>query len=468
MSLNFRWRLLLSHILPIFLLIPLVGLALIFILENQLILPTLANEMINQGMLVARITKDDPQIWNSSADAQSLLVSLNIPRPTRIDLLSTDHVLLATNRPDDQNLVGKVIPELPPQNKLTDIWWGVTPGTLPNEQILDVVVPIKNNTGTIIGLVRIYRRITDIEQSLANIRLLILGVLLIGLIFSGAIAVFLSESFSRPLKRITRAISNTPLEGEAQRLSEKGNDELAGLAQAYNRLQDNRENLEKNRQQMVANLVHEIGRPLGSVRTAIDALLSGALEDPILRVDLVKGISERVDRMGRLLEDLALTYRRLTPQEIHLKLVKIEKWIGSLTPLWAETARQKGVDWEFSMPIEFSDITTDPDRLAQALSNLVNNAIKFTPGGGKVTLIVGQEHENTRFQVIDTGPGIPFEEQPHLFTPFHRSVKPSWKTPGLGLGLSIAQSIIVSFGGKITFTSVPGQGSTFTIDLPNS
>jgi len=240
------------------------------------------------------------------------------------------------------------------------------------------------------------------------------------------------------------------------------------LAQAYNRLQDNRENLEKNRQQMVANLVHEIGRPLGSVRTAIDALLSGAFEDPILRVDLVKGISERVDRMGRLLEDLGLTYRRLTPQEIQLKPVGINQWIRPLTPLWAETARQKGIEWEFSMPGEFSDLTTDPDRLAQALSNLVNNAIKFTPEGGKVKLGIYQEQGNIKFQVSDTGPGIALEEQSHLFTPFHRSVKPSWKTPGLGLGLSIAQSIIVSLGGKITFTSIPGHGSTFTIELPTS
>src|SRR5450759_4452073 len=191
MSLNFRWRLLLSHILPIVLLVPLVGLAMIYILENQLILPTLANEMINQGMLVARLTKDDPQVWNSSAEAQSLLVSLNIPRPTRIGLLTNEHILLATNRPDDQGLVGKVIPELPAQSKLTDIWWGVTPGTLPNEQILDVVVPTKDNTGKIIGLVRIYRRITDIDQSLSNIRLLILGVFLVGLIFSGVLAIFL-------------------------------------------------------------------------------------------------------------------------------------------------------------------------------------------------------------------------------------------------------------------------------------
>jgi len=468
MRLNFRWRLLLSHILPIVLLIPLVGLALIYFLENQLILPTLANEMINQGILVARLTKDDPVVWKSPSEAHSLLVSFNIPRPTRIGLLTNDHILLATDRPDDQSLVGKVIPELPGQDQLEDIWWAITPGAVPNEQILDVIIPVKDNAGELIGLVRIYRRITDIEQSLSNIRMIILGVLLVGLLFSGAIAVFLSESFSRPLKKITQAIANTPLEGEGQRLPDKGNDDFGGLVQAYNRLQDSREALEKNRLQMVANLVHEIGRPLGSVRTAADALLSGALEDPILRVDLVRGISERVDRMGRLLEDLALTYRRLTPHEIHLKLVTMEQWLGSLIPLWSETARQKGVNWEFSPPIEFNDITTDPDRLAQALSNLVNNAIKFTPSGGKVTLSVVQEGDNTRFQVNDTGPGIPLEEQAHLFTPFYRISQPPWKTPGLGLGLSIAQSIIVSLGGKITFASNPGHGSTFTIDLPKS
>jgi two-component system, OmpR family, sensor histidine kinase BaeS len=468
MRMNFRRRLLLSHILPVVLLVPIIGLALIYIIENQLILPTLANEMINQGMLVARLVKDNNQVWKNPTEAQALLDSLNVPRPTRIGLLTNDHILLATSRPDDQSLVGKVFTEIPSQGNLAEPWWAVTPGALPNEQVLDAVVPVRNNEGTSIGLVRIYRKITDIDQSLSNIRLLILGVLLIGLLISGTLAVLLSESVSQPLKRITQAIASTPLEGETRRLPEKGSDEVSALAKAYNRLQENRENLEKNRLQMVANVVHEIGRPLGSMRTAVDALLSGALEDPSLRVDLVQGISERVDRIGRLLEDLALTYRLLTPHEIHLRQVVIEDWIKSLTPLWAETARQKGIDWDFSLTAELSQITTDPDRLAQALSNLVNNAIKFTPVGGKVRLSIYQAHSLIKFEVYDTGPGIALEEQPHLFTPFHRSVQPSWKAPGLGLGLSIAHSIINSLGGKITFVSNPGQGSTFTIEHPVS
>ena len=242
-----------------------------------------------------------------------------------------------------------------------------------------------------------------------------------------------------------------------------------GIAFFYlRRMLEKRQNLEKNRQQMVANLVHEIGRPLGSMRTAVDALLSGALDDPALRVDLVQGISERVDRISRLLEDLALTYRRLAPREIHLKPVVIEEWIKSLTPLWAESARQKGIAWDVSVQNGLPVISTDPERLAQALSNLVNNAIKFTPPEGKVSLSIYAEAGIVMLEVKDTGPGIPLDEQSQLFTPFHRSVRPSWKAPGLGLGLSIAHSLAKSLGGQLTFTSLPGHGSTFTIELPTA
>jgi signal transduction histidine kinase len=216
---------------------------------------------------------------------------------------------------------------------------------------------------------------------------------------------------------------------------------------------------------MLANLIHEIGRPLGSLRTALHALQTGAADDQTLRNDLLKGMSERVDRMGRLLEDLALTYRRLEPQEIHRQSVQINEWLDPLIPIWAESARQKQITWEQVLPDDLPVIQTDPDRLAQALGNLVNNAVKFTPQGGKVSLEITQEDNIIIFRVYDTGVGIPAEDQPHLFTPFYRSVQPSWKAPGLGLGLSITKSIIESLGGKISIKSQPGQGSTFSITL---
>ena len=265
---------------------------------------------------------------------------------------------------------------------------------------------------------------------------------------------------------MTDIIARSPVEGQAQRLPENGDSEIVELARAYNQLQYRRLELEKRRQQMLANLIHEIGRPLGSLRTALHALQSGAVNDRPLRSDLMKGMSERIDRMGRLLEDLALVYQGLEPQEFHLQSVQINEWMESLTPVWAESARQRQLAWEVVMPEDIPIIQTDPDRLAQALSNLVNNAIKFTPAGGKVTLTANFEESTLQIQVSDTGIGIPTEEQEYLFVPFYRSVQPSWKTPGLGLGLSIAKSIIESLGGNISLASTSGKGSIFTINLP--
>jgi two-component system, OmpR family, sensor histidine kinase BaeS len=467
-KLTFRGHLLISHILPILLLVPLVGLALIYLLETRLIQPILASAMISQGILVEHLTYDQPDLWTSSSDAQTFLDSVDFERPSRIGLLTPDHVLLATSRPDDRVLIGKTISNLPDSNSLADPWWDITPGDLPGEQILDVLIPVKQADGQTIGLIRIYRRTTDIEQNVASMRLLVLGVLMVGLLITGAIAVFLSESVSRPLKTFTRTISESPLEGQAQLLPEEGDREFIDLSNAYNRLQERRQELEATRQEMLAGVIHEIGRPLGSLSTALHALQAGAVNNLSLRSDLMKGMSERIDRMGRLLEDLALTYRGLEPQEIHFRSVQVNEWLESLIPLWIEAARQKQQTWETTLPDNLPIIQTDPDRLAQVLDNLVSNAIKFTPNGGRISLMVNLVENKIQFWVIDTGIGIPFDEQRHLFAPFYRSVQPSWKAPGLGLGLSIAKSITVSLGGQIILTSNPGQGSTFVVSLPIS
>jgi two-component system sensor histidine kinase BaeS len=294
----------------------------------------------------------------------------------------------------------------------------------------------------------------------------ILGALLVGLLIAGIITLFWYKSVNRQIKAMTAIIVSSPLEGQAQRLPENGDSEFLELARTYNQLQDRRQELEKRRQQMLANLIHEIGRPLGSLRTALHALQSGAVNDQPLRSDLMKGMSERIDRMGRLLEDLALVYRGLEPQEFHLQSVQINEWMESLTPVWAESARQKQLAWEVVFPEDIPIIQTDPDRLAQALSNLVNNAIKFTPSGGKVTLTADFEESTLQILVSDTGIGIPTEEQQYLFAPFYRSAQPSWKAPGLGLGLSIAKSIIESLEGNISLASTSGKGSIFKINLP--
>jgi signal transduction histidine kinase len=111
-------------------------------------------------------------------------------------------------------------------------------------------------------------------------------------------------------------------------------------------------------------------------------------------------------------------------------------------------------------------IHADPSRLVQALSNLLDNALKFTPSGGEVRLVVGRDQATVSVSVSDTGPGIPAEQIPHLFDRFWRSDRDS--RSGLGLGLTITQGIVRAHGGRVEVTSIPGEGSRFTMVLPEN
>ncbi len=466
MKINLRLRLLAGHILPVFLLIPLVGLALIYLLETRVFIPALASELIDQGLLIGRLAEGTPEVWLNPDFAQTFLMSLPFQRPTSVDLLSPTQEVLATSRTNNYAAIGTVLTNLPPKGSDASPYWGIATDLTSKSQVLNVVITVETQDGQVIGLLRIYRQLTDIESGLAEMRVLILLVLLAGLLISGAIAFLLSESVSRPLKELAAAISAAPLQGEVAPLYEGGFEEVEAISHAFNRLQEKRQELETTRQHMVANVVHEIGRPLGSLRIAVHALESGASEDLPLRANLLKGMTERLQRLSRLLEDLSLAYRGMARTELNLKPVDLANWLEHLTPLWIQTAKDKMIDWEMEIQPDLPQVKTDPERLSQALSNLVDNALKFTPSGGKVSLLVKADSASLHLQVSDTGPGIALDDQPHLFTPFFRSISPGWKAPGLGLGLSIARSIVESMGGQISLVSQLGQGSTFTITIP--
>jgi two-component system sensor histidine kinase BaeS len=466
MKLNLRGRLLIGHILPVLLLIPLVGLALIYLLETSVFIPALASELIDQGLLIGRLAQDTPQVWIDPVDAQAFLGALPFQRPTTVQLLSPSNVILATSLQPERSLIGTTVNNLPPKSPDGRPYWGISTDTASNQRVLNVIISVITPDGSLVGLLRIYRRLTDIESGLTQMRLLILAVLLAGLLISSVIAIILSESVSRPLKKLATALSNSPIEGAALPISENGLEEVQAITHAYNRLQERRQELEETRQRMVANVVHEIGRPLGSLRSAVHALQVGAVEDPNLRGEMLKGMTERIKHLGGLLEDLSLTYRGLTPKELNLSPLDLNSWISQFTPLWAQMAHEKDITWQLDLPENLPEIVTDPERLAQALSNIVDNALKFTPIGGNVSLAIKPGPEKICFEVADSGPGISKEDQAHLFTPFYRSIKPGWKAAGLGLGLSIARSIVDSLGGDITLQSEPDKGSLFTISIP--
>lgn len=462
-----RFRLFTSLILPMFLLVPLIGFLLIYFLENWVFLPTLASGMITEGQLISNALQDQPQIWRNPQLAQAAVEHLNLQDPVRLSLLGPDQTLLATSRGDDPALIGTQIPGLPtPSSDPNAPRWQSNPGTN-GEPRLDVVVPVRDAAGQVIGLLRLTRYMEDLQAGLATARWWVFGTLLFGLAVNTLVGHGLAGAVSHPITRIAHAIREAPLTGEPSPVAGAGFLEIDQVADAYNRLQSRRYQDEISRRLMVANLVHELSRPLGSLQSAIYALKSGADTDPGLRHELLNGMSERVERMGVVINDLALTYRPQGSLELNRILIEPRRWLEPLAAVWREQARQAGLEWQvICSPEEICAVEIDTTRMAQALGNLVGNALKFTPPGGTVTLSYGAGERRIWFSVTDSGIGIATQDQRRLFEPFFRSVQPGWKVPGLGLGLSIARTIVEAHGGKITVESAPNAGSTFTIYLP--
>jgi signal transduction histidine kinase len=173
--------------------------------------------------------------------------------------------------------------------------------------------------------------------------------------------------------------------------------------------------------------------------------------------------------MQRTLEDLARLHDQIVGRlELEHQTILLGEWLPKVLSPWQQAAREKRLDWQEAIPPDLPPISADPLRLAQVVGNLVDNAIRYTAPGGSVRLSAGEKDGSLWFEVADTGPGIPAEEQGLIFNPFYRGDQGRTIKQGMGLGLSIAHDLAVAHGGSITVESAPGLGSRFTLWLPEN
>jgi signal transduction histidine kinase len=197
--------------------------------------------------------------------------------------------------------------------------------------------------------------------------------------------------------------------------------------------------------------------------------MGGADKDPMLRQELLAGMDEEIGRLRRLLDDLAHLRDQVTSTlDIVRRPIALGDWLVHVLMPREIAARDKGLHWQVTMPADLPTVSVDPDRLAQAVGNLVNNAIKYTPPDGTIAIGAGVENRQVWIRISDTGLGIAPEEQAHIFTPFYRSRANGDQSSGMGLGLGIAHDLVVAQGGRLEVQSSPGHGSHFTIWLPMS
>jgi len=465
-----RARLILSHLLPVLIIIPLIGGTLVYVLENKVLLTDLADQETGQAVLVAAMVGYRSDIWFDPALAQAFVARLGPALQARVMLITTDRIVLASSDAADAQLLGHHLDVAGLGSALTgEIVAQVYNSQQSGSQVVDILVPVLGADNQAVGVVRVARQFDSISEQALRLRYVIVIVLAAGLLVGGALGWVLALDLQRPLQRVTQSVLRLAEGQQLTPLVEQGPEETRLLARAVNTLVERLRAMEQARQQLLSNLVHELGRPLGALRSASQALLGGADHDAALRQELLLGMDEEIGRLQRLLDELAQLHRQLLgTMELCFQSVELDSWLSRVLAPLRESALAKGLGWQVTVAPGLPALEIDPDRLAQALGNLLNNAIKYTPSGGRVSVDAGATGDAVWVTVADTGPGIAPEEHDRVFAPFYRGRQASRFRQGMGLGLTIARDVAVAHGGSLELDSEPGQGSRFTLWLPRT
>ncbi|MDF1512218.1 MAG: ATP-binding protein [Anaerolineae bacterium] len=467
---SLRTRLIVSHLLPLIILTVVVGVALTYLLQTQVLLAERSNELELQAYLVAEAASQNPLIWYDDYQAEAFTSRIGARLSAQVMLLSPEGLLKATNSTDFQAQIGQVLKvpglqETVQSRSALRINYNNKPGTGGAEVLMPVIAP----TWQVIGVIRLIDPLSSVYGRFTYTRNLIIAVLIGGFTLGGTAGALLAVDISRPLRRATQEIARMAEGQPLSSLPEQGPREVRSLLRAFNSLTQELHNLEKSRMRLLANLVHEIGRPLGALFSATQALEAGADQDPVFRDELLQGMKGEIQRMQSLLDDLTRLYDHTQrPLSLNLELISFSDWLNKVLGPWREAALEKNLVWELDYPSTIPDIYLDPDRAAQALGNIVSNAIKYTPEEGAVHITADSDRKYVWIRVADTGSGIPPEEIAQIFEPFYRGSTSHRFPQGMGLGLSIARDLIQAHRGYITVESTPGKGSVFTLWIPRN
>ena len=277
----------------------------------------------------------------------------------------------------------------------------------------------------------------------------------------------LARSLTRPLRELTSATIAVSRGELDQRIPVRSRDELGVLAQSFNKMSSELSRAETLRRQMTADVAHELRTPLSLILGHAEALSDGVLPPSEETFDI---ILDETQRLARLVDEL----RTLSLSDAgELSLVRdttdMAELLKRAVAAHQPEALERGVDLALDMAEGLPDLYVDPDRIAQVLHNLLSNALRFTPDGGRITLSASRAGDEVELAVRDSGPGIARDEIDNVFERLYRTGKARRRSDGgTGLGLAIARSIVEAHGGRIWVESELGQGATFRVALPTS
>jgi signal transduction histidine kinase len=333
-----------------------------------------------------------------------------------------------------------------------------------HKSFLAVAQPLKLAGGkspTFGGLI-VAKPKTELTQGWLSLVVLLFVAIGIGLVVSAVLAWYLSRRIATPVLALAKAADQIA-EGKYDIAvpDVRGGGEVGHLAERFKQMAARLAEAEEQERNFLMSVSHELRTPLTAIRGHADALREGVVDDPQLRAASLDVIAAEADRLERLVGDV-LDLAKLDAHRFTLLKEEVDmgRLVDQVYAAFGEEARRRGIDYECEAATG-SVIVTDGDRVFQIVSNLVANAFRWTPDGGRVSLALAQDNGTISVSVADTGPGITPTEQERIFRPF-------WSRDGggTGLGLAIARELAVALGGRIELESEPGEGSRFDLLLP--
>lgn len=327
-----------------------------------------------------------------------------------------------------------------------------------------VSVPLKKDN-KVIGIVQSYYPGT---QNLKSV--LPRGTTsLVSIIILGGLTGLLSRYLSRPIRELTKIAREMTKGHFGLKVPIRSHDEVGQLAETFNNMSQSLEELHNSRRELFADISHEIRSPLARILSDAEILIDRKMgEDE--RNQHLQAICADVKNLDQLIADLSILSRlELNQVEMSFSPSKVEDIILNTASLFILGTKENSITLKQTVTNNLPEVMIDARRIGQVLSNLLTNAIRYTPEGGTIEIGANQKDQSIEIWVKDNGQGIPEEKLPFIFKRFYRIDKSrSRSTGGTGLGLAIARQFVKAHGGNIFAESKPGEGTRISFTIPVS
>ncbi len=340
--------------------------------------------------------------------------------------------------------------------------WGNLEGTY-QEKRLNIILPLVLG-GKVGGALFLSSPMPQIDFLMINMLRILLFSVLLSLAVSFVFAFFATRRISSPVRKIKKAAEEFAKGKFDTRISDYREDEMGELAAAFNNMAKSLDELEQGRRSFVANVSHELRSPLTTIGGFVEGLLDGTVPDD-KKEQYLSIVLDEVKRMTRLVNDL-LYMERSNKEELQMSIFDLNELIRLVLIGMEGRITEKQIDVSVEFCRQVQNVKADRDGILRVVTNLLDNAVKFTPEKGKIEIVLKEEGAQVKVEIKNTGEVIPPEVLLHIFDRFYKADQSrGMNKNGTGLGLYIVKTILASHGQSVRATSNKEQGTVFSFSL---